>query len=593
MNRINKHLFAVILLVCLNCSCGNRVNNLSYMPVIDIPLGFNSMIEIKKWIAIGPFEFDTCVISPSNSFLIEDLKQFGIEEGWIDRDVIKRLKEQSVGMFFIDEISSNIKMFKYTSGNIDFKSNFYLAAKINSKKAQDVSLIIDGSNSYSGWLNGEKIVQVTRKHSTLKVADRIINVSLKEGENTLFFKVNRGSNKLSWSLICSIATLQEAKKIYDINYANDFVWTPFVTDSIEIYAGPYLSGRVEVADLDGSIVASSNFDNIDTNDTLFVVSGLSRLSDGFYNTILTIGTEKKEELIYKGDYNKFIEQVNNSVTKIIGSGSHIDDLKASLRLVNNLKNKLVDTLSFFEKRYANRTNVFWGYTLHRILNNDTPPTQIMTYRDERDCPYEFIFHSGNKNRQGLPLIIILPYEMQTSSLLEDWYVSNLDLIEAENLLADQYGFMLAYLYVGGKNYSAKYTEKEITAVINRLAEYNIDNSKIFILGECEGGRRAFVQLTRSPGRYAGCAVIAPITLSGGADGIPINLIPLMKNTPILVMHGVNDDIISVEGSRKFVAETRKSGLSLKYVETDEDHVYMLKDQHKFAFEFFNSIITLP
>ena len=259
-----------------------------------------------------------------------------------------------------------------------------------------------------------------------------------------------------------------------------------------------------------------------------------------------------------------------------------------MQLVNNLKDKVIDTLSSFEIRYANRTNVFWGHTLRRILNNETPKTQIMTYRDERDRPYEFIFHSGNRDQQSLPLIIILPYAMQTSSLLQDWYVSNLDLIEAECLLADQYGFMLAFLYVGGVNYSAYYAEKEITAVINRLAEYNIDKSKIFIIGECEGGRRALVQLAMSPGRYAGCAAINPVTLAGGADGIPINLIPQMKNTPIMVMHGRNDEMIPVGNSRKFVAESQKYGLSLKYIETDEDHVFMIKDQHRAAFEFFKS-----
>ena len=93
---------------------------------------------------------------------------------------------------------------------------------------------------------------------------------------------------------------------------------------------------------------------------------------------------------------------------------------------------------------------------------------------------------------------------------------------------------------------------------------------------------------RRPGRYAACAVTSPITLSRGMEReAPINLIPLMGNTPITITHGVNDDNVSVEDSRRFVAEAQKLGLPVEYTETDESHTFINKDYRRYAFEFFS------
>ena len=163
-------------------------------------------------------------------------------------------------------------------------------------------------------------------------------------------------------------------------------------------------------------------------------------------------------------------------------------------------------------------------------------------------------------------------------------------IEPYNALAAQYGFALAWIYAGGKNYSSNKTEKEITAIINRLkTEYDIDSRNIFISGECEGGRRALVQLARTPEKYAACAAITPVTMTGGFDGIPINLIPKMGKVPVLIKCGNNDRPVYVEHSRRFVSESRKYDLPVVYIETEESHDYINGDHKRIVFEFFYKI----
>ena len=113
----------------------------------------------------------------------------------------------------------------------------------------------------------------------------------------------------------------------------------------------------------------------------------------------------------------------------------------------------------------------------------------------------------------------------------------------------------------------------------------------FIMGSCEGGRRALVQLALTPERYAACFADSPMTLSGGTDGIPINLIPQMGNTPVMITHGRNDNEIPVVHSRRFVEESLKRGFPVEYVETEESHVKLYNDCRRSAFEFFRNIMS--
>ena len=586
MNRIFRYLLGICLVSAL-FSCSNKqiipgkIVALSDLPPVNIPAEPDSVIEIKDWLAIGPFEFNSLFTDPAKTFFREDLKRYKIKEGRIDSTAIEKLQRKGVNVFLIDEPSPQIKLFKYIFENVEKKSNFYLISRIHSAETQDVTLVIDGSNSYAIWLNGDKQIEVRSKYNTNKASDRFVNVSLKKGENTLFAKVNRGSNKRSWDLICTIAPRQEAERIFRVNYAGDFVVNPIVDNSLEVYAGSYQSGRVEIRNDKDQIIVAGSFDRQNTNDHPFVISDLGKLEEGFYKATLTVDTDRLEEMIYKGDYQKFAKKIKTDVNQINNRSLYAEDLKAALQRVDFLNDQPGDPKSPSETRFLNRNRVFWGYSLYNMLHKNAL-TQLMTYKNQEDDSGVFIFHKGGELKNNIPLVIIVPSALQGNSMIEDWYTSNLDQIETDNALADEHGFAVAWIYAGGRNYSENKTEKEIAAVINRLhSDYNIDDRKIFIMGDCEGGRRALVQLASSPDRYAACAVEAPIT----SEGI-IDLLPKMVNVPIMIRHGVDDYTSPIESSRIFYAEAKKLNMPVEYFETGGGHVSLSKDNHRFVFEFF-------
>ena len=566
---------------------------LSDLPSVYVPIEPDSIIEIRNWLAIGPFEFYPLLTDPVRTFYRNDLKKYGIKEGVIDETSVENLQKRGVGVFLIDALSPQIRLFRYLSGKTNNKSNFYLVARIHSAQTCEAMLVVDGSYSYALWLNGDKQIEMNNKYNVNKAGDRFVRVTLKEGENIVFAKVNRGTNKRSWDLICAITTPQEGERTFRVNCANDFVVNPIVDNALEIYAGPYLSGKVEVLDDHNQIVASSSFENQNTNETPFVVSGLNKLETGFYKAVLTVGSDKIEQMIYKGDYTEFVKNVKTTVSRINNGTLYADDLKAAMDRVDYLNNKpKEDPVSPDETRFVNRNRVFWGYSLSRMFQQNAL-TQLMTYRNKDSSPDGvFIFHHSGREQQQIPLVMIVPPALDGNSMIEDWYTSNLDQIETDNALADRYGFAVAWLYAGGKHYSSVGTEKEITAVIDRLqSEYDIDSRNVFIMGDCEGGRRALVQLALSPDRYAACFAASPLALSGGADGIPINLLPQMGTIPIFIRHQRDDDTSPVENSRRFYAEAQKLNMQVEYMELAGSHINVAKDWHSCVFEFFNRYLT--
>ena len=111
------------------------------------------------------------------------------------------MPHRKIHSFVLSEKSGHFRLFNYVQDKIENKSNFYLCTFLYTDEKRELTILTDGSNSYRIWLNGEILTEVTRKHNTNKVGDRFLNVSLKEGNNLLFVKINRAGNVKSWDFI--------------------------------------------------------------------------------------------------------------------------------------------------------------------------------------------------------------------------------------------------------------------------------------------------------------------------------------------------------------------------------------------------------
>jgi predicted esterase len=573
-------------------------------PVLTLEENDSSLYFIDDWTVIGPFNFDTSRISANNTYDIDDLIQFGLNENSFNIKNIKLLRKKGININNYNARKDLID-FKDLNKDLDIKSlsSSYLYSTIYCSKAINRVLIVDGSRNYKIWLNNEEICDIRNKNNVTKIGDRFINIRLNKGRNVLFVKVNRGTNINSWRFIASIAPLNGAKKIYRDNYFSDFIQSSIIDTSLRIYLGPNNQGVFKIFDRNDHLLVDSTFirkfaaNSVSQNYNSF---NLCYLENGMYKFQLIFNNDTLNQWFYKGDIKEHIKNLYLTSKKNSISGKFNDDLLVLKRRIDFLLNNWEED-SESAIKYYHRNIVFWVVALERMINqiiiNNTfygkiYGTSLKSFRiNDSSEVSSFLFHlNEGMNKKKIPLIIIIPYSISSLTFEESWYLGNLDQIGTDFQYSDMNNFAIAHLYIGGdKHYSIKRANDEIENVISRLKdEYNIDTTKVFLAGSCLGGNRALQISMNNPKYFAGVAVSSPDLLYFFNWNSKFDLQKL-NNIPIHISHGIYDNNIPIESSRNFYEIAQEMDLSIELIETEFSHTLLTNEARKSAFHFFDSI----
>lgn len=84
------------------------------------------------------------------------------------------------------------------------------------------------------------------------------------------------------------------------------------------------------------------------------------------------------------------------------------------------------------------------------------------------------------------------------------------------------------------------------------------------------------------------AAIAPVSGGAPAQGDALTaLLAKLKGTPAMVVHGAQDGIAPVQGSRTMAAAAEKAGLKVSYLEVpDGDHLSVVASTFPAIMDFF-------
>lgn len=94
--------------------------------------------------------------------------------------------------------------------------------------------------------------------------------------------------------------------------------------------------------------------------------------------------------------------------------------------------------------------------------------------------------------------------------------------------------------------------KAVLAILARVMEFcNIDEDRVYVVGESMGGYGTWDLLTRHGSRFAAGAPVC-----GGVD---VSKASLLKRIPIWLFHGSEDRTVLPEGSRRIFADIRRAG----------------------------------
>lgn len=141
---------------------------------------------------------------------------------------------------------------------------------------------------------------------------------------------------------------------------------------------------------------------------------------------------------------------------------------------------------------------------------------------------------------------------------------------------------------GAKWATHELSELDAMTLIEKVrATFNIDPDRIYLMGHSMGGYGTFFLGAKHNRLWAG---IAPIAGGGVGPTVPADA---LRQVPVLVMHGAQDNVVRKESSRMAVRELQKVGAQHIYLEFPGlDHEFFVRrgrDNLEKVFDFFNMV----
>jgi len=129
--------------------------------------------------------------------------------------------------------------------------------------------------------------------------------------------------------------------------------------------------------------------------------------------------------------------------------------------------------------------------------------------------------------------------------------------------------------------------REVILILSEMKEkYNIDAKRVYIMGQSNGGFAAYYIGFYNSELFAGIASCS------GAIGSKIELLPRMAKSakefiPVYIGHGAKDRVIPVSRARYMLHQLKKLGYECHLQIYPEGGHYVIRDDMKNIFDFFN------
>jgi poly(3-hydroxybutyrate) depolymerase len=298
--------------------------------------------------------------------------------------------------------------------------------------------------------------------------------------------------------------------------------------------------------------------------------------DGRLRALETAATKAQPavqtDLRFPGDY---VRKINQGV---IGVGTF--ELAKEVAATETIA---ASTAKAKKDPFAGRTGDFERHYLLEGAN------EIMPYRVYVPTRYD-----GTKS---FPLIIALHGLGATEDSFFDGYNKRLPALAEEHgyIVAAPLGFRVDGFYgygvIGSSEPAARQrtemSEKDVMEVLRLMrASYKIDPSRIYLIGHSMGAIGTWAIAAKYPDIWA---AIAPFSGLGSPASVE-----RMRHVPEFVVHGDADPTVNVSGSRTMVAEMKKLGVEVNYIEVPGgNHINVVAPNLPAMFDFFNAHVKKP
>ena len=550
-------------------------------------------VPISVWDMIGPFSLPPNFTQPDSSFYLDDLSAYDINESNFSLKEIEKIGATKLPIYRLEGPSGVVDFAGYFSSSdiaVDKLSNVYAYTIVESKISQELILASDGSHDYNIWLNGQLVAQQRNRLNSSKISDQFDKIALKKGQNIFFAKISRGSNRLSWKLITNLLPVAMAKKTYKENYLSDFIIHPNPQSKLEVYLGAFDSSIFQIITTKGLLIKEGHLDTSKP-----YISLDPEMTDDFYSMNLILEDDTLKEIFYKGDLDSKIEVLLKSTNPLWHN--EVTSLK---KRIAHIQKDVLGNDGVYETRYYNKDKVKYAHALDQMINLKKP-------QQLPNVPYFHCYETGNQlnsadcailyipqsvdSRSECNIIYMLPYKMGSTDLITSWYASNHVIRENEMKWADDYGFVLVYPFLGGKDYEQTQAEQSIQKLSESITERypRLKFNKQYLMGGCSAGQRALLMAANNTDYFQGVAVNCPITLAGDSpDEVVIDKVCNLINLPIFIRHQVNDIKTPLTHTNLLQTEGLKCDVNIS-ISLESGYVELSQNQYEKGLQFLGDL----
>jgi hypothetical protein len=576
-NIFYRYLYIVTVIIFLIYSC-HKKNDL---PVVIInEISQDQEIKIKEWQVVGPFLTDTSDAQKrAAAFNRDDLVDFGTAEEAIDAELFTDLgKELTSTRLPVNLVNKKIlsassevnlaDIFKYN--NQTPIGNGYAACEIQCSEDKEIVFLVGSDDGIKIFLNNKLLFAREVRRGIFAYSD-FVKARLKKGKNFLLVKINNYEGR--WDFILNIGSPSYAWDKYKEWGLSDFLENSMVkiNDSLVIKLNLYESSgsvKFQILDFKKKILIDKNVifkgtwkEDLNNLNTVLYYVKIICASDTFKQRFLY--GDIKEQLV---EFKKRFKQIKN----IINPKTEINLNALFIRYEHLLKPE-----NRWNERIWQKKIVYLAHELEIILHDleqgrsdykNISGTHIRGFRSIIDNQVQhYIVHIPSQYDQiksPLPLIINIPYDLiEDLPYIKNKIIANITQIERDGRMANKYGYGIVYTSTRGNAYGTPIWEKAILEVLAAVKEdYRIDDSKIYLMGGCNGATGCLILASRFPSRFAAIGINTPIIDSFESKIFMENLI----NISIRIIHSTDDEIIPFAGSERFVQYATNLGIDIQF-----------------------------
>jgi dienelactone hydrolase len=493
----------------------------------------------------------------------------------------------------------------YWSGYHVFKV-MYAVAELASSTEQDVVLLAATSSPIKIWINDTVQTQSAPGSVGAEWDTHVgVKVHLRAGRNTVLVKLICFPLRNDFGVW--FATLDRARQFIEEHGGVADVLTQIIasrgaplrlTPVIDLYGGsPGGEGRYDIRDAAGRIVATSELATADTEvDT-------SALPEGLYSINLEKGALVNGELFFVGDIKHRLAMFSSQC-----ASKAVEDLPCeALPKLTELSESSGASFRLEKEKFiifllAQFEWSLRGISPQMVFPDNALRIRLMSFRSNLDGSTQLYYlHLPPDVQSGhpLPLVVVEPFNDKPAPFFDSAPTTTYLALQRYARFADQYHLSFIAPFGRGKLMPSALAERDVLEAIQDAKErFRVDDSRIYLTGECVAGRSAFLMAEDYPEIFSAVSTLSAATGEISAvtnpewnSANPLLRLRNLSSISIRLIHGDADFHSPSPQASLFMQEAGKVGVSPEMVWLPGNSKFGLIEPQRAMFGFFATVKT--